>query len=271
MKGGWRGTAVSTAFLVVACIFAAVPTTASAIDDPAQGLSPYKSGGVWIHEPGLGLEPELELPVMFADRVPVATLGSGLQVSLYFSWTHFGYGGGMKPRGYGAGLRVDIGYSQTVSIFIEGRAARGEEEETVPADRVTDVLFDATTAILGISILLPGSNLTASDEEVSEALFFHQIEFGALGQQYEADQDAFSIPLGVKIVNRNVDENGVGATFRYRVGSQVGEGWYFSFTGGVEVIKRDQFPVETSPPYLIPLKDRWDVDVTFTVVLGVDF
>ncbi|HLG41847.1 MAG TPA: hypothetical protein VI643_00680 [Planctomycetota bacterium] len=269
MKGGWRGAAVSTA-LLIACIFAATPVSASAIDDPVQGLSPYKAGGAWISDPGLGPDADLEIAAILPDRLPIATLGGGLQVSLLFSWTHFGYGGELKPRGYGAGLRFDIGWSQTVSIFLEGRVTRGEAEETIPADRKTDVLFDAANAILGISILLPGSNLTASDEEVSEALFFHQIEIGACGQQYEADQDAFSIPLGIKIVNRNVDENGVGGTIRYRVGSQVGEGWYFSFTGGVDVLRRQQFPIQTSPPWTDG-PDRWDIDVTFTVVLGVDF
>lgn len=268
MKGGWRtGTAWAT---LLAGLFLA-PAALSAFEDGA-ALSPYASDARSPNSE-IRVDPVFEAMKEIDARAEAApSIGSGFQVSLLVGWTHFGYGSQLKPRGFGGGLRFDIGWSDSVSIFLEARAIRGVADGTRSSGEFVDVVFDAITGLLGFSFLLPGSNLAHSDATISDAPFFHQIEFGAAGQRFEVDEDVWEdATQAVKLADRQTEETGKGAVLRYRVGSKLGEGWYFSFTGGVEVMLRDQLPPEAFPPFTENLEDRWEVDVTFTLVIGADF
>jgi hypothetical protein len=257
MKGGWRtGTAWAAA---MAGLLLSAPAALLASDHSP--LSPYADS--LVPAPPAHVDPILGAMKEIVDRESAPTIGTGFQVSLLLAWTHFGYGSQLKPRGFGAGLRVDIGWSDKVSLFLEARGVRGVADGTRASGDRVDVVFDAATGILGFSFLLPGSNLAHSDESISDAPFFHQIEFGAVGQRFEVDEDVWDSG-GAPISDNKFDESGKGATLRYRVGSRIGERWYFSFTGGFEAILRKQIPEAADD-------DRWDVDVTFTLVVGVDF
>lgn len=263
MKGGWR---TGTAWWALLASLLLAPAALRASDEGTV-LTPYAP------TPDFSTDPALDAVKSFFDRAEAApTIGSGFQVSLLAAWTHFGYGSQLKPRGFGAGLRFDIGWSDKVAIFLEARAVRGVADGTRSSGDYVEVLFDAATGILGLAFLLPGSNLAHSDETISDAPFFHQIEFGAVAQRFKVDEDMWDdATKTTKTADRQTEKTGNGAALRYRVGSKLGEGWFFSFTGGIDVVLRDQLPPEAFEPFTAPLKDRWEVDVTFTLVIGADF
>jgi hypothetical protein len=248
MKAGWRTAVV----LAAVFLFAGAATAAAEDVEGRPSLNPYS------------LDAEFG-PVQIVRYTPACmTVGSSLQVSPFLCWTHFGYSGHLKPKGFGAGLRFDFAAGNATDVFVEARATRGLEDEILGGYRDTDVVFDAITGVIGLSFLLPGSELTTETGE-AEALFYHQFEIGIGHQSFEADEDVFDIN-GLKFESRETDESGILALLRYRVGAQIGQSWYLSFTGGVEVVQRDQFiePGETEP------HDRWDVDVTVSIMLGLD-
>jgi hypothetical protein len=203
---------------------------------------------------------------MPAPPKPLAmTVGSTFQLSLVVCWTHFGYGSTLKPKGFGGGLRADFAIGDQVDFFLEARSSRGLAEEDANVGYI-EMVFDALTAVIGLSILLPGSELSTDTGE-AEAVFFHQIEFGVGTQSFDADEELYVASVMVR--KTELDESGQLALMRYRLGAQLSPSMYLSFVGGAEVVLRDQIGHNNFPsPPITEYEEAWNVDVTVTVYLS---